>query len=659
LARLAPLLAIAGLGSAAALLAGRAILSFLPPLNPDAPAWLLPALQRWAPDPALRREASLLLAARLGGDPAGQHRLLQAQGWGLDPLAAVVLKRDAQALTALGSAAAAEHRWRQLQQRFPSAPASADALYILGRRQPGLRQQLLQRFPAHPAALAAAQEADDPAAALHLARWGVRWPGAEARVRQRCAADRPLLQPAERDQLARALAQLGDGEAGLTCLREVPPSAATQLAIGRSLIVRPGDTDQRGEALLLQLALAHPATAEAREAVELLSESGTASSLAALSQLPAALQQSAPVAARRALSSEGTSSTLAVLHRWPADPASWELQWQRARLALLQGRWQEAISLLSEPRSAAQQPPLLASRRLFWLGFSHWRQGQRQQATALWRDLLRRHPGGYYGWRAATRLGREAMEPDRPAEPGSGLWQPLASGDAELDRLWRLDQPLEAWEHWRHRRGAQLPATAEGLLVEGRLRRAVGDHWMGLAQLEQASLRLPAGACSEATLLERALHEKAQLPALERASRQTGVSTDLLAAVAKQESRFTPGVRSAAGAVGLLQLMPETAAELAGGPLADSELQDPDRNAVLGARYLHQLQRQWNGNPLLVAASYNAGPGAVASWISPLLDRAPELWVEAIPYPETRLYVKKVTGNLWSFQEPRLPRCPG
>ncbi|WP_072061595.1 lytic transglycosylase domain-containing protein [Synechococcus sp. GFB01] len=137
------------------------------------------------------------------------------------------------------------------------------------------------------------------------------------------------------------------------------------------------------------------------------------------------------------------------------------------------------------------------------------------------------------------------------------------------------------------------------------------------------------------------------------------MSADLLAAVAKQESRFTPGVRSAAGAVGLLQLMPETAAELAGRPLAAAELEDPERNAVLGAQYLRQLLLLWHGNPLLVAASYNAGPGAVASWISPLLNRAPELWVEAIPYPETRLYVKKVVGNLWSFQEPRLPRCPG
>jgi soluble lytic murein transglycosylase len=56
-------------------------------------------------------------------------------------------------------------------------------------------------------------------------------------------------------------------------------------------------------------------------------------------------------------------------------------------------------------------------------------------------------------------------------------------------------------------------------------------------------------------------------------------------------------------------------------------------------------------------ASYNAGPGAVQGWLNPRLKGAPELWVEAIPYPETRLYVKKVLGNAWSYQEQRRPRC--
>jgi soluble lytic murein transglycosylase len=127
--------------------------------------------------------------------------------------------------------------------------------------------------------------------------------------------------------------------------------------------------------------------------------------------------------------------------------------------------------------------------------------------------------------------------------------------------------------------------------------------------------------------------------------------------VAKQESRFTPGVQSVAGAVGLLQLMPTTAAELAGTPLTTRDLQDPKRNAKLGAQYLRTLLDQWKGEPLATVASYNAGPGAVEGWRTVDRARMPELWVEAIPYPETRLYVKKVLGNAWSYQREREPAC--
>jgi soluble lytic murein transglycosylase len=87
------------------------------------------------------------------------------------------------------------------------------------------------------------------------------------------------------------------------------------------------------------------------------------------------------------------------------------------------------------------------------------------------------------------------------------------------------------------------------------------------------------------------------------------------------------------------------------------ELEDPALNVELGAAYLEDLLRRWDGDPFLLAASYNAGPGAATGWIDPRLRAFPELWVEAIPYPETRLYVKKVLGNTWSYQVPETPRC--
>ena len=62
-------------------------------------------------------------------------------------------------------------------------------------------------------------------------------------------------------------------------------------------------------------------------------------------------------------------------------------------------------------------------------------------------------------------------------------------------------------------------------------------------------------------------------------------------------------------------------------------------------------------NIVLAIASYNAGPGATSQWVTPLLEKDPELWVERIPYPETRLYTKKVLGNLWAYLGSGRDRC--
>ena len=152
--------------------------------------------------------------------------------------------------------------------------------------------------------------------------------------------------------------------------------------------------------------------------------------------------------------------------------------------------------------------------------------------------------------------------------------------------------------------------------------------------------------------LHQSQHPRPLLPEFSAAAQQEAVRLELLLAIARQESRFSPGVQSPVGAVGLLQLMPATAAEMEGAPLSDAELKQPGRNATLGARYLAWLLKEWQGNPWLTAASYNAGPGAAGSWRTEELAQEPELWVERIPYPETRLYTKKVLGNLWAYLRP-------
>jgi len=122
-----------------------------------------------------------------------------------------------------------------------------------------------------------------------------------------------------------------------------------------------------------------------------------------------------------------------------------------------------------------------------------------------------------------------------------------------------------------------------------------------------------------------------------------------VASVMREESRYRRDAVSVTGAVGLLQLMPDTAARLAPEVgltgFAPSSLVDPAVNLRIGAHYLDALVRRFDGRLSAAVASYNAGPEAVSQWLAGP-SRSDEEWVESIPYGETRGYVKRVLRSL-------------
>ena len=144
------------------------------------------------------------------------------------------------------------------------------------------------------------------------------------------------------------------------------------------------------------------------------------------------------------------------------------------------------------------------------------------------------------------------------------------------------------------------------------------------------------------------------------------VPTELVLAIARRESEFDPGVVSPVGARGLMQVMPRTAEEVSGWLGVDySEsrlLSDPVYNTVLGAAYLERLARQFDGNAVMMAAGYNAGPSRPVRWMEERGDpRRGEMdiidWIEHIPFTETRNYVMRVTESLPIYRA-RLGRDP-
>ena len=144
------------------------------------------------------------------------------------------------------------------------------------------------------------------------------------------------------------------------------------------------------------------------------------------------------------------------------------------------------------------------------------------------------------------------------------------------------------------------------------------------------------------------------------------VPTELALAIARRESEFDPAVVSGAGAQGLMQLMPATAAEMAKklGLKHDPRqvLADPSYNARLGTAYLAHLAERFDGNVVMMAAAYNAGPSRPERWMQELGDpRQGQLdivdWIEHLPFNETRNYVMRVSESLPIYRA-RMGRAP-
>jgi len=144
-------------------------------------------------------------------------------------------------------------------------------------------------------------------------------------------------------------------------------------------------------------------------------------------------------------------------------------------------------------------------------------------------------------------------------------------------------------------------------------------------------------------------------PAIEREATKQKLDPYLLASIIRQESGFEPSTVSNAGAVGLMQIMPAEAQEIANrsgitDTITREKLFDPEINIAVGAAELAQKLAAMRGNPILAIAAYNAGEEAVGRWLAYTPVDDVDLFVETIPYAETRLYVKTVTRNRFEYR---------
>lgn len=128
----------------------------------------------------------------------------------------------------------------------------------------------------------------------------------------------------------------------------------------------------------------------------------------------------------------------------------------------------------------------------------------------------------------------------------------------------------------------------------------------------------------------------------------------LVAAIIKTESNFKPQAKSPQGAIGMMQIMPETGAWVSSQinltNYSKSKLNDPEVNIKIGTWYISSLKKEFNDDMILALAAYNGGRGNVKDWLDKKQWTGEHATIDQIPFPETRKYVKKVLKNYKKYR---------
>lgn len=308
---------------------------------------------------------------------------------------------------------------------------------------------------------------------------------------------------------------------------------------------------------------------------------------------------------------------------WRIRAALWARDWRRARAALT-------------ALPAARQSEV---RYRYWNARLLQIEGNTAAARNAYQSLL--SETGFYGAAAAWRLG----QPYTPQPTGT------SSNPALLAELGGRPAAVRARELVAV--GLSSLAGAEwAQIFSGADDRAKGQapmlafQWGWYEQAIASAAKL--GIRSDYTLL----YPRPYDAAVDRASGRTGVPREWLYAVLRQESLYRADAVSGAGAVGLMQLLPDTAKRVAvrlGVPSPSRDaLFDPATNTLLGASDLRDLLSQFEGSLPLALAAYNAGENAAARWRPPAPVDA-DIWIDNIPYNETRGYVQRIIWHIVIF----------
>lgn len=319
-----------------------------------------------------------------------------------------------------------------------------------------------------------------------------------------------------------------------------------------------------------------------------------------------------------------------VLRALPAKAHDETTRAWRARAALRSNDFVKVRSAIVAMPEKEQQDPTW----IYWLARSFAAEGQDQKATALYQSIANKFD--YYGF-----LAKDAL-----AEPYHFTTLTTKASYAQIARLdnipgmeraqefYALGYDGDARSEWLHTM-RNIPHDAQ--YAAAYLAKNWGWHDLAIVaayrskHLDDITLRFPLLYRDTIVAQAKVFH----------------VDPTFTYAIVRQESAFNENARSPVGALGLMQLMPNTArlmAKQTGARFKDiEEILKPQLNIRLGTAYAQHVLAKYHNNPIPASAAYNAGPNRVAAWSDDFHPSMPaDIWIETIPFSETRDYVKRI-----------------
>ncbi len=311
---------------------------------------------------------------------------------------------------------------------------------------------------------------------------------------------------------------------------------------------------------------------------------------------------------------------------------------RRIRVALLEQNWQNVIAAIQDLSEDEKED----ERWLYWLARAYLETGKIEQAESLLTDLSNNR--SFYGYLAADKVNSIYQLSDNPVDVSEADISALKNRVefCVAFELMVLDRKNEAKLQWWH---AVRPLNKKEILVAAKL--AQQWQWDEIAIFtiakakywDDIEVRFPLSYSDK--ILEN--------------SAQNKLNPVIIYGLIRRESAFNEKARSPTGARGLMQIMPRTGRDIAKNLKerwrGNNSLYNPVTNLKYGAYYYQKLLTQFDGHYALALAAYNAGPHRVKKWLPETETLPADIWIETIPFHETREYVANVLAYALIYQQ--------